>query len=52
MPYRAILGQAAIVDALRVQTAAHTRWPLCWLWQTMVSLDNTISTRGRVFQVG
>lgn len=42
---------AAMVHARRARQEAHTRWPTFLLWKTVVSLDNTVSTSIRVFQV-
>src|SRR5215831_17340182 len=50
-PQRAKRLHAAIVHATRARKYAHTRWPTFLLWKTVVSIDNTVSTTIRVFQV-
>src|SRR5262249_8956105 len=50
-PHRAKRLNAAIVHAMRARKYAHTRWPTFLLWKTVVSIDNTVATIIRVFQV-
>ena len=40
-----------MVHATRARQEAHTRWPTFLLWKPVVSIDNTVSTSIRVFQV-
>lgn len=51
MPHRAKRFKTAIVHATRARKEAHTRCPIFLLWKTVVSIDHTVSTRMRVFQV-